>query len=582
MPGRPGLGLAVLGAAAMVAAVPLGTAANREEAWFDYKAFAEGLGPGDPVRFDWNHGYGPIDWPRDGVELFRVRSLDSERPGPDHPLYWKAEVLNDFDGRGWTTSSRTDPGGDEPEDDLPLDFRERAAWSTRFEVRLRRLRTANVVGAGTVLDVSGSSRPVEPGAIPGIWTATGARDLARGDSYTVRAHVPRPTPVQLAASTTGDDPRREGALTLPVQFRDDALQGGPRIPRSPINPRGRIIDRAQISFPPFHTGREPTAHYVIVDRFGPGGRALARSQYDRTWALARSLRRRATSPYDYVLRVNAYLRDPRFVYTEVPPPNGTEAPLEFFLFDSRRGYCQQFSGAMALLLRMGGIPARVATGFSPGGFRGASREWVVRDTDAHSWVEAWFDGIGWVTFDPTPPATPARSQVAAITPATPTPTATATPTPEGAAARRPEGLSPERTAEPAGGGGGDGGLPGWALPAALAIALTFAVALVLRRHRRAGDPDDPAERALAELERALRRSGRTMPVGTTLIQLERRLGSSGAGAGYLRALRAARYGGATALPGRAERAAFREDLAAGLGWRGRMRALWALPPRLGR
>jgi hypothetical protein len=75
-------------------------------------------------------------------------------------------------------------------------------------------------------------------------------------------------------------------------------------------------------------------------------------------------------------------------------------PLEHFLFDTKAGYCQHFSGAMALLLRFGGIPARVATGFSPGGFRKSQGEWIVRDRDAHSWVEAWFDGIGWVTFDP--------------------------------------------------------------------------------------------------------------------------------------------------------------------------------------
>ena len=69
---------------------------------------------------------------------------------------------------------------------------------------------------------------------------------------------------------------------------------------------------------------------------------------------------------------------------------------------------------MALLLRMGGIPARVATGFSPGGFSKRRDAWIVRDTDAHAWVEAWFDELGWVTYDPTPDATPARSQIAAL------------------------------------------------------------------------------------------------------------------------------------------------------------------------
>ena len=186
---------------------------------------------------------------------------------------------------------------------------------------------------------------------------------------------------------------------------------------APVSGAGRCTaDAAAIQFPPFETGRSPSAEYVQIGLARRrGARRCAISSYDRTWRLAPSLRRGATSPYDYVLRVNDYLRRTGFGYTEVPDrPGAGVAPLESFLFDSRRGYCQQFSGAMALLLRMGGIPARVATGFSPGGLRASSGEWVVRDTDAHSWVEAWFDGIGWVTFDPTPPDTPARSQIAAI------------------------------------------------------------------------------------------------------------------------------------------------------------------------
>ncbi len=63
---------------------------------------------------------------------------------------------------------------------------------------------------------------------------------------------------------------------------------------------------------------------------------------------------------------------------------------------------------MALLLRMGGLPARVASGFTAGVYEPVSRQWVVSDIDAHAWVEVWFPQYGWVRFDPTPAVAPAR------------------------------------------------------------------------------------------------------------------------------------------------------------------------------
>ncbi len=78
-------------------------------------------------------------------------------------------------------------------------------------------------------------------------------------------------------------------------------------------------------------------------------------------------------------------------------------PLLDFLFVTKRGYCEYFASAMAVLLRTQGIPARVATGFQSGYFNDVSGSWVIRASDAHAWVEAWIEGRGWVTFDPTPP-----------------------------------------------------------------------------------------------------------------------------------------------------------------------------------
>ena len=77
-------------------------------------------------------------------------------------------------------------------------------------------------------------------------------------------------------------------------------------------------------------------------------------------------------------------------------------PLAYFLFERRKGHCEYFASAMAVLLRTEGIPSRVVTGFQSGTFNPITGWQVVRASDAHSWVEAWLDGRGWTTFDPTP------------------------------------------------------------------------------------------------------------------------------------------------------------------------------------
>jgi protein-glutamine gamma-glutamyltransferase len=101
------------------------------------------------------------------------------------------------------------------------------------------------------------------------------------------------------------------------------------------------------------------------------------------------------------------------------------------------------------------------------------------------------------------------------------------------------------------------------------------------RQRRAIRPASPHDRAVAELEAALRRAGRPVQTGTTLRQLEHRLGASEEATAYLRALSDSRYGAEPRLPTVEERRALRRALAQGLGFGGRLRALWALPPKRG-
>ena len=79
-------------------------------------------------------------------------------------------------------------------------------------------------------------------------------------------------------------------------------------------------------------------------------------------------------------------------------------PIAGFLFEQRRGHCEYFASAMTVMLRTLGIPSRIVNGFLPGEFNDISELYVVRASDAHSWVEAYFPTLGWIPFDPTPAA----------------------------------------------------------------------------------------------------------------------------------------------------------------------------------
>ncbi len=128
----------------------------------------------------------------------------------------------------------------------------------------------------------------------------------------------------------------------------------------------------------------------------------ARSPYAGSYALAQRLARRRTTPYAFVAGVQRYLAH-GFTYNQHPPA-GPAIRWRASCSHASMGYCQQFAGAMAMLLRMGGVPARVAAGFTSGTYETRDHTWVVTDIDAHAWVEAWFPRYGWVRFDPTPPS----------------------------------------------------------------------------------------------------------------------------------------------------------------------------------
>jgi transglutaminase-like putative cysteine protease len=117
--------------------------------------------------------------------------------------------------------------------------------------------------------------------------------------------------------------------------------------------------------------------------------------------LAEQISASAGNNYDKALAIESYLKT-HYGYTLQLPRSPVRDPLANFLFERKQGHCEYFASAMAVMLRTQRIPARVVNGFRGGEFNDLTGSYVVRAHDAHAWVEAYFPGYGWVTFDPTP------------------------------------------------------------------------------------------------------------------------------------------------------------------------------------
>jgi protein-glutamine gamma-glutamyltransferase len=126
----------------------------------------------------------------------------------------------------------------------------------------------------------------------------------------------------------------------------------------------------------------------------------------RVAALAEQITGSSTNNYDKAVAVETYLRT-KFGYTLQLPRTVPRDPIANFLFERKQGHCEYFASSMTVMLRALRIPARVVNGFRTGEFNDVTAQYVVRASNAHSWVEAYFPGYGWISFDPTPVAPPA-------------------------------------------------------------------------------------------------------------------------------------------------------------------------------
>jgi transglutaminase-like putative cysteine protease len=307
------------------------------------------------VGFVWDAQYGGLKWPAHPTVVLQVQS---QQP----PAYLRAAVLDDFVGDRWSL------GLPRPADSLEPPVASLPRNQTRESVTVDSLADNRLVGGSIPVRFAVGAPLTEPER----GFASLDQNLPRGFQYTAWSYSPRPTAGQLRRSK-------------------------PEYPAT-LTENGDLLDVGRgVSMPPFgsqdRAGVEQTLLTVNPDL----------NPYVPLARLADEVAGRARTPYDAVARLeNWFVSSGGFRYSN--NPTVIQPALVGFVTQTRAGYCQYFAGAMALMLRYLGIPARVAVGFAGGSYSKRGHAWLVTDRDAHAWVEVWFKGYGWLPFDPTPAA----------------------------------------------------------------------------------------------------------------------------------------------------------------------------------
>lgn len=156
---------------------------------------------------------------------------------------------------------------------------------------------------------------------------------------------------------------------------------------------------------------ESSPGFAVTDALSPQMRRwdtfIPASRNPRTQALARELRESAGSDEAFIQSVLTKFSSEEYFYTLEPPALELNA-VDDFLFNTRRGFCEHFASAFAVMARSVGIPARVVTGYQGGEFNPIGEYLIVRQSDAHAWTEVWLEGRGWQRIDPTAAIAPER------------------------------------------------------------------------------------------------------------------------------------------------------------------------------
>lgn len=190
---------------------------------------------------------------------------------------------------------------------------------------------------------------------------------------------------------------RPVAVGLPLRTYTYAFDGSVDL----VRPLGRGSEYSVSSLRARVTPDVLRAHDPLTtDRRPPEG-VMQGPVPDGVARLARRITADAPTTYDAIRAIEAWMGDHTEYTTEIPPlPRGADA-VEQHLFVDRKGFCVQIATSTAVMLHSLDVPVRVGVGFTPGDQSLLGRNFTVRGTDAHAWVEVWFPGVGWQAFDPT-------------------------------------------------------------------------------------------------------------------------------------------------------------------------------------
>jgi transglutaminase-like putative cysteine protease len=375
-----------------------------------------GIGSGSQPATTGSVGYSELVRPGSQLTAKSKSVMLVTGDSPTYYPYWRGIALAGWDGLEWypLASSNNLPvrqqpvlaaRGTLPRDDLPAAGPGLQVLRNTFHVLVSPDQTANTVfSAGEILSVDN-----QPTTVRGIMTS-----------------IPAPPGQQPAlVNVTGDKTATATFDTVDKISFARRLQAPYTYSVTEAIPNVDVVD-LQAAGTDYPAWLAPYTTLYWDNRVAQGT-----GQDSEIMALAQTIVHNAgaTTPYDQAKAIESWFiaKSSGFTYTLKPPTAqaGTR-PLDNFLFNTKKGFCEDFSTAMNVMLRMLNIPSRQMSGFSQGVLDDKTRQYFVNAVDAHSWVEVYFPGYGWIPFEPTPDGTNApisrpqtRDQLTAPTSAAP-------------------------------------------------------------------------------------------------------------------------------------------------------------------